>query len=231
MLARIDVQCARSASGRTRIMATAQAPTVPAGTRAAAAAPAPQPSGAAWVARFPTSAAVADCAQPFRAGLADFIAALTAAGATVQVAATRRPAQRAYLMHWCWAIVKAGADPRAIPALDDVDIAWAHADAQGGYDAAASLAAAQAMVAAFGMQNLKVAPALTSKHIAGLAVDMSISWSGTLTIANRDGSTVAIASLPRSGMNPDLQAVGATYGVIKFVGGATDMPHWSDDGH
>jgi hypothetical protein len=183
------------------------------------------------VAQFPTSSAVADCAPPFRAGLTDFIAALAAAGASVQVAATRRPAQRAYLMHWCWAIVKAGADPRTIPASDGVAIAWAHVDAQGQYDAAASVAAAQAMVAAYGMQNLKVAPALTSKHIAGLAVDMSISWSGTLAVARRDGATVTIASLPRSGMNPDLQAAGATYGVIKFVGGATDMPHWSDDGH
>jgi hypothetical protein len=42
---------------------------------------------------------------------------------------------------------------------------------------------------------------------------------------------VQIASLPRTGMNPDLKTVGASYGVIKFVGGASDMPHWSADGH
>ena len=89
---------------------------------------------------------MADCAQPFRANLTAFVAALRAAGATVSVAATLRPVQRAYLMHWCWSIVKAKVDPRSVPTLDGVAIAWAHDDAQGDYDAAASLAAAQAMV-------------------------------------------------------------------------------------
>ena len=190
-----------------------------------------EPSGVAWVARFPTSALVADCAQPFRGKLTAFIAALRAAGAAVNVAATQRPAQRAYLMHWCWSIVKARTDPHAVPPLDGVPIAWAHEDAQGDFDAAASLAAAQAMVTAYGMQNLAVAPALSSKHITGTAVDMAISWTDTLTIANLDGTAVAITSLPRTGMNPDLHEVGRTYGVIKFVGGAADIPHWSDDGH
>ena len=216
-------------------MATAQASTAPAaGTSIPPSGPDPdarEPSGVAWVARFPTSALVADCVQPFRGNLTAFIAALRAAGAVVNVAATLRPAQRAYLMHWCWSIVKAKADPRTVPAMDGVAIAWAHDDDQGDFDPAASLAAAQAMVAAYGMQNLAVAPALSSKHITGTAVDMAISWTDTLTISNQDGTTTTITSLPRSGMNPDLKVVGKTYGVIKFVGGATDIPHWSDDGH
>ena len=216
-------------------MATAQASAAPvAGTTTPPSGPDAtvlEPSGVAWVTRFPTSALVADCVQPFRANLTAFIEALRAAGATVNVAATRRPAQRAYLMHWCWSICKAKADPRTVPAMEGVAVAWAHDDERGDYDAGASLAAAQAMVTAYGMQNLNVAPALSSKHIAGTAVDMAISWTDTLTIASKDGAPVRIASLPRSGMNPDLKAVGATYGVIKFVGGATDIPHWSDDGH
>lgn len=193
--------------------------------------PPPEPSGLAWIARFPTSARVDDCAPPFRDNLTAFIAALRAAGAAVSIAATVRPRQRAYLMHWCWAIVKAQADPRTVPPLDGVAIAWAHADTQGAYDAAASLAAARAMVTAYGMQNLSVAPALSSNHILGTAVDMAITWSGNLTITTRDGSTVIIDSLPRTGMNLQLKAVGASYGVLKFVGGASDIPHWSDDGH
>ena len=216
-------------------MATAQASAAPAaGTSTPPSGPdtdAREPSGVAWVTRFPTSALVADCAQPFRTNLTAFITALRAAGAMVNVAATLRPPQRAYLMHWCWSIVKAKADPRTVPALDGVAIAWAHEDAQGDFDAAASLAGAQAMVTAYGMQNLNVAPALSSKHITGTAVDMAISWTDTLTIANRDGTTASITSLPKTGMNPDLKTVGKTYGVIKFVGGATDIPHWSDDGH
>ncbi|CAJ0818191.1 hypothetical protein LMG19087_03349 [Ralstonia wenshanensis] len=31
--------------------------------------------------------------------------------------------------------------------------------------------------------------------------------------------------------NAKLKEVGRSYGVIKFVGGATDKPHWSTDGH
>ncbi|MFT0735958.1 hypothetical protein [Ralstonia wenshanensis] len=32
-------------------------------------------------------------------------------------------------------------------------------------------------------------------------------------------------------VNAKLKEVGRSYGVIKFVGGATDKPHWSTDGH
>jgi hypothetical protein len=214
-------------------MTTAQATATPAtGTVAPPVAPPPrEPSGRQWVARFPTSASVADCASPFRENLKAFIAAMDAAGASVNIAATLRPPQRAYLMHWCWSIVKQKVDPRSIAPLDGVTIAWAHLDGQGNYDPAGSLAGAQEMVEAYGMQALNVAPALQSNHISGTAVDMAISWTGTLTIARRDGVVVNIDSQPRTGMNPDLKAVGATYGVLKFVGGASDMPHWSADGH
>ena len=190
-----------------------------------------EPSGRAWVARFPTSASVADCAQPFRDNLTAFIGALVAAGASVNIAATLRPPQRAWLMHWCWSIVKQQTDPRTIAPLDGVAVNWVHVDAQGNFDAIASVAAADDMVEAYGMQGLNVAPALKSNHISGTAVDMAISWNGSLAIKQRDGTAVQIASLPRTGMNPDLMTVGASYGVIKFVGGASDMPHWSADGH
>ena len=214
-------------------MSTAQATpvvTTPPTSTPPPAAP-PEPSGVAWVARFPTSTSVADCVQPFRANVTAFIAALRAAGASVDIAATLRPAQRAWLMHWCWAIVHHVVDPRGVPARGDVAIVWAHTNAQGGYDAAASMAAAQAMVDAYGMHGLEVAPALNSEHTAGTAIDMAIAWTGTLAIADRAGKPVKIASLPRTGMNPDLKTVGASYGVIKFVGGASDIPHWSIDGH
>ena len=214
-------------------MATVQAPLTPANNPAPAVVnvPAGVPSGAAWVTQYPTSTAVADCASPFGTNLTAFTAALTAAGATVSVSATLRPLQRAYLMHWCWSVVNANADPQTIPTLAGVNIAWAHTNEQGVYDATASRAAAQAMVNAYGMQNLNTAPALNSKHISGSAVDMSITWTGTLTINNQSATAVEIATLPRTGMNVALHAVGATYNVIKFVGGDADKPHWSDDGH
>jgi hypothetical protein len=45
-----------------------------------------------------------------------------------------------------------------------------------------------------------------------------------------NGTAKSIDSTPRTGMNADLIAVGATYGAIKatFAG---DPPHWSTDGH
>lgn len=49
-----------------------------------------------------------------------------------------------------------------------------------------------------------------------------------LTVRNASGSPLEITDLPRSGANPHLQLVGASYGVIKL---ATDPPHWSSDGH
>ena len=70
-------------------------------------------------------------------------------------------------------------------------------------------------------------PALTSRHTRGRAIDMSISWNGTLSINNRDDDPIDIVSAPRNGRNTDLHMVGATYGVYKLV---RDPPHWSDDG-
>ncbi|MDB6141995.1 MAG: peptidoglycan-binding protein [Pseudomonas sp.] len=86
------------------------------------------------------------------------------------------------------------------------------------------------MVNGYGMKNLKVAPSLTSRHIEGHAIDMSISWSGSLSILDSAGAMVTIATEPKTGMNTQLHAVGASYGVIKFRGGEKDKPHWSTDG-
>jgi hypothetical protein len=57
---------------------------------------------------------------------------------------------------------------------------------------------------------------------------MTIGWQGTLNIRDFDGKLHHISSTPRDGSNPELMAVGATFGVIKLP---TDPPHWSDDGH
>ena len=69
---------------------------------------------------------------------------------------------------------------------------------------------------------------LDSNHLTGQAIDMDISWSGTLKIKNAKGDEVEITSAPTNGGNKDLQALGETYGVKKL---ASDPPHWSFDGH
>ena len=180
-------------------------------------------SGAQWVGRFPGSASTSDLAGSFQSAADNFLAALRQAGATVIISATLRPAERAYLMHWSWKIVQ-GTAPSSVPAKDGVNIEWAHSSDS------ASIQAAQDMVNSYGMAGLGVAPSLNSRHTQGNAIDMSISWSRNLSIVNASGATVAITSTPRTGMNTDLHAVGARYGVIKYQGSGTDRPHWSNDG-
>lgn len=88
-----------------------------------------------------------------------------------------------------------------------------------------SEAASSALASAF---RTVYRPARNSRHCEGRAVDMNISWSGDLEIANRDGVVIKITSSPRDGSNVALHAIGASYGVFKLV---SDPPHWSSDGH
>jgi D-alanyl-D-alanine dipeptidase len=168
--------------------------------------------------------------DPFKNNLSAFLSAMNASGAGVSIAATYRPAERAYLMHWSWMIAKKGKNPQSIPPHVGVSIRWDHIDARGDYSAEESKSAALAMVSGYSIQDLKTAPALDSRHTHGCAVDMTISWSRTLSIVNASGSAVAISTEPRNGMNADLAEVGATFSVIKYNGPGEDRPHWSDTG-
>jgi hypothetical protein len=191
----------------------------------------PIKSGPYWITwanqNAPNSHAVADLVEPFRSGATAFIAALKAAGATVTVTATRRHPMRAYLFHWCWLVSlgkKTAAQADASP-MNSVDIEWDHGTN------GASVAGAMAMVNGFGLavppasQN---APALTSNHIAGLALDMDIIWSGILQVKDEAGAVVNVAWNQDVNANHALHTVGASYGVIKLT---SDAPHWSVDGH
>lgn len=183
-------------------------------------------SGTAWAARFPTSVSTADLVQPFLDNVDEFVGALRAGNATVGIAATLRPPERAYLMHYSYRIGHQGLDPETVPDYPGVDICWTHRDANGGLDAAASTAAARAMVNAYGIQ---FPPALQSRHTQGRAIDMAIAWNGYLAIQAAAGGGQTITTLPRTGAgNVALRGVGAGYGVVKLV---VDPPHWSDDGH
>jgi hypothetical protein len=182
-------------------------------------------SGPQWVSQFPTSNSTATLVEPFRGNVNRFIAALTGAGAQVSISATLRPAERAYLMHYSYRIANQGLDPQGVPAKPGVSIDWVHRNPNGTVNLAASRLAAQQMVQGYG---IAYAPVLVSRHEEGKAIDMTISWSGNLTITNGSGTPVNITTSPRSGTNPALHAVGASYGVVKLV---TDPPHWSTDGH
>jgi hypothetical protein len=159
---------------------------------------------------------VDDLVEPFRTKVRKFLTALREAGATITVADTLRPPERAYLMHYAFAIAREGLDPAEVPSLATVDIQWDHPD---GNDAA------EQMVQTYG---IAFRPALRSRHTEGRAIDVSIAWIGDLVIEKADRSEVTITSAPRTGDNASLHKVGASYGVIKL---ATDPPHWSTDGH
>src|SRR5215470_10535226 len=107
-----------------------------------------------------------------------------------------------------------------------IDIQWVHTNVSGAPDASASKAAAQEMVALYHMNHLHTPPALNSLHIQGKAIDMDISWHGTLTILDANQKSVSITSMPRDGTNPDLIKVGATYHVIHLFDVQKDKPHW-----
>lgn len=192
-------------------------------------------SGRHWVSRFPTSTSVADLMEPFRTGVSYFLTALAGAwdstgnAPSVHVSGTFRPPERAYLMRGAYQIAHRLVAPFAVLPMPGVDINWTH-----GGDDAAAIAAAEDMVAGYG---IAFAPSGTiSRHCergpggapASRAIDMTILWKGTLNIRNATGTLLAIGSAPHDGTNPDLAKIGASYGVIKLP---TDRPHWSADGH
>lgn len=175
-------------------------------------------SGPEWVARFPGSRTTDSLVEPFRSNLERFLAALAAAGIAVTLTATRRPRERAHLMHYAWRIAERSIDPTEVPELAGVSITWVHPTPD------ASIAAARAMVAAYG---LAFRPSLTSRHIEGRAADMRIRWRGERQVAYASGALAIVRSADGTDLNPTLHQVGASYGVFKLV---SDRPHWSDDG-
>ncbi len=137
---------------------------------------------------------------------------------------TYRPIERSHLMRWSW-LIRNGTDPAMVPNMAGVNIEWVHPTL------AASVNAAVQMVTAYNIGGLLLPPAQHSLHNDREAIDMSITWNGAIDIVDADGNTVHIDTTPRTGMNAQLKLVGASYGVKKFMGGASDKPHWSTTGH
>lgn len=182
------------------------------------------PSGPQWVRCFPTSRSTADLTADFRAKVDRFLAALTAAGVTVLIEATRRPFARAHLMHYAFRIAREDFDPRLVPPLDGVPIDWTHRQPDGRPNLPAAFAAAQDMVAAY---DIVYRPALASMHIDGRAIDLTLIWSGDIVVLDAAGRPVAVNGEPRSCDHPRLHEIGGSYGVYKLL---RDRPHWSDNG-
>ncbi len=169
-------------------------------------------SGAQWHSRFPDRGDLDDLEAAFQSNVRSFIAAIEAAGGSVAIESTKRPEERAYLMHYAFKIANGSIKPNKVPARAGVDIEWDH-----GNDAK-SIRAAQDMVNAY---DIVYEPSLTSNHTRGTAIDMNISGIMGKTMKNKDDKEVKVTN------NAKLWAVGATYGVKKL---AKDAPHWSANG-
>jgi hypothetical protein len=180
-------------------------------------------SGATWwranQGKYPNSADIAMLDGGFKPKVDKFLVAMKAAGLKVTVRSTRRSKVRAYLMHYSWKVAKGLVAPDKVPAEAGCDIVWDHGNP------AASRQGAQQMVDLFG---IVFQPSLNSRHIAGLAIDMDIQWSGAVSIRDARGTAVALGAPCEGASNTTLHQVGASYGVIKNV---ADRPHWSDNGH
>lgn len=167
---------------------------------------------------------VDDLEVSFKHDAKAFIKALKDGGATVDVATTKRSEKRAYLFHWAWKISQAKCKPTDAKKMMGVDIEWDHGDL------AKSQAGALEMVNGFGLAMPPRSinpPALTSQHISGCAIDMTIKWRGAIKVKKSDGAEVLLTYAANVNANKALHALGASYGVKKLT---TDAPHWSRNG-
>ena len=169
-------------------------------------------SGTQWVSRFPTSTSLEELDLPFRNNVKAFTAAVSAAGGSTVVAATYRPKERAYLMHYASVIANGSISAENVPAMAGVNIKWVHESSE------KSKVAARQMSAAYG---IVFPPALESRHSTRNAIDMTISGMRNKTIKDASGKVVLIKK------DSDLVAVGQSYSVVKLL---SDPPHWSDNG-
>jgi hypothetical protein len=179
-------------------------------------------SGLDWFQRnesnYPNSADVQDLAPGFNLHVRDFIWAMERGGANVFVESTLRNKDRAFIMHWAWKVAHGTVDAAKVPANPNVDIEWDHGNAK------KSRKAAQEMVNAF---DIAYEPSLTSNHILGLAVDMTITWTSTIKVKDKDGKEHKLGHPYNGAQSDKLHKIGKSYGVKKLL---KDPPHWSIDG-
>jgi len=185
-------------------------------------------SGVYWVtwanAHAVDSKSVDDLDDLFKTKVNEFIKALEAAGANVDVVNTLRSEKRAYLFHWSWLIGLGKAKASEATERADVEIEWDHGDEE------KSKKGAKEMIDGFGLAvppKSTNAPALDSRHIEGKAIDMNITWKDTIKVKKKDGTEVSVKFDDDVNANTTLHGVGTSYGVIKLK---TDAPHWSTDG-
>jgi len=212
--------------------------------------PAPDPaklSGAQWKttadSKWADSSSLSDLDSGFKASMDKFLEMLGANNITTGEYTTRRPKERAYLLHYSVDVKNGKTAPKDVPKQDGVDIIWDHGDD------AKSKKAAEEMADAFGI----VGPAaLESNHIAGNAIDMKFDFTkmvkdkdGNYTITyKKDGKDVsrilkiddeAVIGVKAKGKSissigdRELSKAGEDFGVKRHID--NDIVHWSTTGN
>ena len=106
---------------------------------------------------------------------------------------------------------------------ENIPINWIHTDSSGNYSEKISRAKAMEMKNAYGMKYIA---SITSNHILGKAIDMTITWIKDIKIKDKAGKEYILT--PNNGAKcKELHDIGATYGVYKLL---KDDPHWSFNG-
>ncbi|KAF5424766.1 hypothetical protein C5S42_12595 [Candidatus Methanomarinus sp.] len=179
-------------------------------------------SGSHWTGIAETySTSLEDLADPFKTNAKNFIAAMETAGATVSINTTKRPIQRAWLMHHAWIIAKGGSAPTNDP--HNTGIIWDHGTPE------ETKKKAEEMIGPSGF-NMAYNASLTSRHFSGNAVDMTISNMPDKFTFKHEGKDVTIdLGSPNTGQNTKLHTAADSYFKVKKL--VSDAPHWSDNGH
>ena len=123
-------------------------------------------------------------------------------------------------MHYSWQLSKGNVRATDVPSLSGLSIEWDHGNES------ASRKAAGKMKQLF---NMAYNASLTSNHIKGLAIDMTITWKGNLEVdVPGKQEAVTITTGPKNGAgNRELHQLGREFSVKKLV---KDAPHWSHNG-
>ncbi|RDU59883.1 hypothetical protein CQA53_11180, partial [Helicobacter didelphidarum] len=193
-------------------------------------------SGKEWVKEYEDKSSIEDLSSPFKENVKDFLKAIDEAKKevpkakiTYSISSTRRPYKRAVLMHYCHKVARNKITPQQAQIetqKENIPINWIHTDSSGNYSDKISRAKALDMVRAY---NIAYPASLTSHHVRGNAIDITITWQSSFTIKDKTGEIHTIDT-PRNGAtNPDLRKVGKTYGVKRTL--EKDPPHWSLEGN
>lgn len=182
------------------------------------------PSGASWVDRFPISDDPHHLDSEIRSLWTPFQSVMETAGADVEILATQKPPERAYLMYWAWRIAKEDYDPQQVPDMEGVNIRWWHGDLQ------ASRNAAWQMVHGYDIGDHKEPPPRVSPYTEGQVIATRITWQGDLTLFRGDPTReLVITEGPHDATNEALiELAEIHFGLVHLLTVEdSDEVHWT----